>query len=125
MISSQPKNASNSQAPNLQKVTGGDEGTTDTKKSTEKWPEMMPSETLRKVFDKKYSEYLYIHELYRVEGRQPSAVWYYYFCDTLQLLVYWLRIQLIEGWYLHLIRFYPAWYIPYRSYTEILARRYN
>lgn len=74
MISSQPKNASNSQAPNLQKVTGGDEGTTDTKKSTEKWPEMMPSETLRKVFDKKYSEYLYIHELYRVEGRQPSAV---------------------------------------------------
>eukprot|EP00108_Taenia_solium_P003951 TsM_000831100 transcript=TsM_000831100 gene=TsM_000831100 len=77
-----PKNASNSQKPNLQKVTIDEESMADAKKSTEKWPEMMPAETLRKVFDKKYSEYLYIHELYRVEGRQPSAVWYYNLDDT-------------------------------------------
>ncbi|VDK32525.1 unnamed protein product [Taenia asiatica] len=65
-----PKNASNSQKSNLKKVAIDEESTVDAKKSTEKWPEMMPAETLRKVFDKKYSEYLYIHELYRVEGKR-------------------------------------------------------
>ncbi|KAL5112417.1 hypothetical protein TcWFU_006954 [Taenia crassiceps] len=65
-----PKNASNRQTTNLQKAKV--ESAADAKKPTEKWPEMMPVETLRKVFDKKYFAYLYIHELYRVEGKRTE-----------------------------------------------------
>ncbi|CDS38313.1 outer arm dynein binding protein [Echinococcus multilocularis] len=66
-----PKNTSNSFTLDARKATVGEKGTAD-KKLTEKWPEMMPAETLRKVFGKKYSEYLYIHEMYRVEGKRAE-----------------------------------------------------
>ena len=52
------------------------------KANEEKWPEMMPAETLRKVFGKKYPEYLYIREIYRVEGEHDSSTHYDHLLHT-------------------------------------------
>ncbi|VDM16439.1 unnamed protein product [Hydatigera taeniaeformis] len=65
-----PKNASNSQTSSSKNTTVNEKIAIE-EKST-KWPEMMPAETLRKVFGKKYPEYLYIREMYRVEGKRAE-----------------------------------------------------